>query len=169
MTKKETPQVETKPEISEAVLEMAKAIEAELTLDNKTGIVAAGEGIYEKTLPENLTIDTVKAVSTHNANFVAAGSYAVGSMAVAAMAKHKNLERVSSEIKMAGKDVLNVAVERSKDFVNHLKRDEKGEPEKSIRFGVVTTGYEVRAGKNAGELKKVRSAIADMAMAKLSK
>lgn len=155
--------------VSENVLTMAKAIEKQLKLDTKTGIVESEDGIYEKMLPEELSIETVKAVGTHNANFIAAGSYAVGNIAVQAMAKHKSLDRVSGEIKMAGRDVMSVNVDREKPFTNHLKRDADGNPETGVKVGVVTTSYDVRAGRNSGELKKVRSAIADMAMAKLSK
>jgi hypothetical protein len=161
---KDTKTNETEIKLKDEVLQMAEKIEKGLKLDNKTGIASSEDNLYESLLPEDLTIETVKAVSAHNSNFIAAGTYAFGNVAINAMAKHKDLEKASAEIKMAGRDVLNLNIDRSKNYTDHLHGS--GE---TTKYGVVTASYDVRAGKNSGELKKARAAIADLAMEKLGK
>jgi hypothetical protein len=160
-----TDKVEKKDhKISEVVLEMAKKIEEASSVDKNTGIVQTEDNVYEKLLPEDLTIETVNAVTNHNANFIAAGSYAIGNMAVAAMSKKKDLDQVTGLVKMGGSDTLNVNVERRKEYTTKLK----GEPQTTVKFGVVTASYDVTGSHNSGQLKKVRTAIAEMAMEALS-
>lgn len=161
---KETKTPESEVQLKAEVLAMAEKIEKGLKLDHKTGIAAADDNLYESLLPEGLTVETVKAVGTHNSNFIAAGTYAFGSVAVQAMSKHKDLEKASGEIKMAGRDVLNLHIDRSKTYTDHLHGS--GD---TVKFGVVTASYDIRAGKNSGELKKARTLVAELAMAKLSK
>jgi hypothetical protein len=163
MTDKTKPQ-ESEVQLKAEVLAMVDKIESGIKLDHKTGIATADENLYESLLPEGLSPETVKAVSTHNSNFIAAGTYAFGNVAVKAMAKHKDLEKASAEIKMAGRDVLNLNIDRSKTYTDHLHGS--GE---TVKYGVVSASYDVRAGKNSGELKKARTLVAEFAMQKLAK
>lgn len=161
---KEVKTQESEVQLKEEVLQMATRIETGLKLDAKTGIASAEDNLYELLLPETLTLETVKAVGAHNSNFIAAGTYAFGNVAIKAMAKHKDLEKASAEIKMAGRDVLNLNIDRSKTYTDHLHGS--GD---TVKYGVVSASYDVRAGKNSGELKKARTLVAELAMQKLAK
>lgn len=150
--------IQLKPEVTA----LAEKLKAGITLDSTTGIGSAKEDLYDSNLPETLTPAIVKEVSDFNTTFVAAGAFAFGSLAVEAMAGNKNLERATVEIGMGGKDNLNLSIDRSKTFNNHLAGG--GE---TVKFGIVTPGYEVVAGKNAGQLKKARLLVGELAAAAL--
>lgn len=152
---------ETKPALSkvnEEVLEMAAKLEAGMTLDNKTG-EGTEDGLYESTLPAHLSVETVKAVADHNTTFIAAGSYAFGKLAVEAMKANPELAHANLEIKMIGRDTVGYNVDRTKEFTNHL-----GDGTTTTKHAVVTTSYDVRAGKNGGQLKAARQAIGELGM-----
>jgi hypothetical protein len=87
--------------ISVEVGTMAKVIENYIEINNKTGVGVEKESVFEKTLPSNLPIETVKAVNDHNSNFIAAGAYAFGQMAIKAMSKNASLEEADLKLKMA--------------------------------------------------------------------
>lgn len=154
MSKTETKAASVKDE----VLEMAAKIEAGITMDAKTG-EGKEDGLYETTLPEHLTMETIKAVSDHNTTFIAAGAYAFGKLAIDAMKDNKDLPSANLEVKMGGRDTVSYNVDRSKEFSNHL-----GDGVATIKHAVVTTSYDVRAGKNGGQLKAARQAIGEMGM-----
>lgn len=153
---------EKQAQLKEDVLELATKIEAGLTMDKKSGVATASEDLYEQNLPEDLTMEEVKKVSDYNTTFVAAGTYAFGKLSVDAMSGNKGLEKTTGEIKMGVKDTLSFSMDRRKEYVNHLTGGDK-----TVKFGVVTSAYEVRAGKNAGQLKVARTMIAELAADKL--
>lgn len=147
--------ISLKPE----VVDLASKIKAGIKLDGKTGIGAEEGNLYEANLPESITPEIVKTISDFNSTFVAAGAFAFGELAVDAMKGNKDLERASVDIAMGGKDTLSLNVDRRKTFPNHLGGG--GETEK---FGIVSASYEVIAGKNAGQLKKARTLIGEIAL-----
>lgn len=159
---KSTTSANTELVLKDSVIELAKKIEAGLTIDKKTGVGNAEDGLYKANLPEGLDMNTVKLVSNYNADFVAAGAFAFGKMAVDTMAKDKSLTKCTAEIKMAGRDSVTHNVDRRREYTNHL-----GNGEKTEKFGVVTSIYEVKAGKNSGALKTARALVAEMAFKKL--
>ena len=153
--------------LSDDVAGLSKKIQTELIYDKETKIVSEKEkagSCYEENLPEGITPAVVKALSDYNSTYVAAGVHAFGTIAVAAMAKDKSLDRVSGEIKMGHRDVLSATIDRQRQYANHL-----GGGEQIVKHGVVTPDYEVRAGKNAGQLKIARQLIAELAAEKLVK
>lgn len=157
--------LETTIVLKDETLALAAKLEEGFAIDKKTGVITETSDLYEINLPEALTMQAVKEVSDYNATFVAAGTVAFGRMAVDAMKGHKDLQAITGEFKMGVKDKLSMNIERSKEYTNHLS----GNGEKTIKFGVTTTTYEVRAGKNAGQLKAARAMISEMATSKLKK
>ena len=154
------------PQLKEHVLAMAEKIEKGLVIDKKTGVGTESTNLYETCLPEGLDMDQVKRVSEYNTDFVAAGTYAFGKIAVAAMKSSKGLDKATAEIPMGVKDTLSISVERTKEYTAQLG-EKKGET--IIKHGVTTTAYDVRAGKNGGQLKIARQMISELAMAQLTK
>lgn len=153
------------PAVNEKVIEMAKLIEMGLTMDNSTGVCTAGDDLFEKTLPEDLSIDTVRQVSKHNSTFVAAATQAFGNLSIAAMAGNKKLEETTVTIPMVAKDTLSVSMKRSKTWTNHLTPG----AEPVVKFGVVSQDYAVTGGKNSGQLKAVKQALYEAAAEQLGK
>lgn len=148
--------------LKDEIIELSKKFTDGITLDAKTGVGAEAGEIYNSNLPDGVTPETVKTISKYNADFIAAGAYAFGTMSVAAMAKQKDLEKASVEVKMGHRDAVTFTVDRKKEYTNHLAGGEK-----SVKHGVITASYEVRAGKNSGSLKTARELVSDLAMKKL--
>lgn len=138
-------------EVKQAVVELADKMRPFIGAVTE-GKVEVDGSMYEKTLPESLTMEVIKQVSDHNTNFVAAGTRIIRTAAIEAMANDKSLNEVSSTIKMGANDKLNINVERTKSYANHLQGGVE-----TTKYAVTTVGYEVQSGKNGGQLKVVRT------------
>lgn len=147
----------TTPALNEHVMALAASIEKGLTVD-KTGVGTETGNAWKDNIPNDLTEELLKKASNYNADFVAAGGYAFGKLAVEAMAGNKTMERATLELKMQGRDKVSFNIERVKKFPNHL-----GDGAEIVKHGYLTSTYEVHAGKNSGQLKLARTAIADLA------
>ena len=155
---------EVKKGVAAVVLDLSKKIITELSVQ-KDGTTNVADGLYVKTLPEGLTEDTVKAVSKHNGNFIAATAHAIGHLALDAMSKDKKLETVSAHVPTIGHDYVDVAVHRQKSFVNP---QDTANP--IVKNGVLDVKYHVQSGvAKAGQLKHVRAALAEEAAKALKK
>lgn len=147
------------------VAALSTKISEGIKIDAKAATATAGESLYKDNLPEGLTMETVKSVSDYNTTFVAAGAHAFGEAAVAAMKGSKNLDRISVDIPMGVKDHVSYTVDRIKEVANRFGTGDAT----IIKHGVVTTSYEVRAGKNSGQLKAARQLIGELAASALAK
>ena len=149
---------EDKKDLKPGVKTLAAALVSGITVKND-GTTEVQKDLYTKNLPEGLTEETVKSVSDYNNTFVAAGAYAVGELAVAAMAKHKTVDSVSAEIHMTGRDHINYTVHRQKEYPNPAGGD------KIVKKGVVDASLHIQGGvTKSGQLKVSRELIAEMAM-----
>lgn len=153
-----------KPAVHEDILELSGRMAKGIKVDSKAATAVAAEDMYKDNLPTGVTMEVVKAVSEYNTNFVAAGAHAFGQAAVDAMKANKKMDRISVDIPMGMKDQVSYTVDRLKEIPNRF-----GNGETIVKHGVVTTSYEVRAGKNGGQLKAVRNMISEMAATALSK
>lgn len=140
------------------VQEMATKIKEVLVLEGSSISEKEDSNIYEDTLPEGLDLETVAAVNDHNTTFIAGSALAIGEMAVEALSNNTDTDRIEGKVKMASADSIKINVDRSKEFTNHLT-----DGKKSTKYGVVSSNYEVRAGKNSGQLKAARLAISELA------
>ncbi len=155
---------------NERVVTMAKTIKENMEFDTTSGIGSEKEGakLYEKCLPDDLSIETINKVTDHNANFIAAGSLAFGEMVVDHMKKDKKMDSASATIKMSGGNKVEYSVDRQKQYVNRIP----GSPnngETINKYGVVTTHYTVKGGHNSGALKEARKTIEEYAAEALGK
>lgn len=148
------------------ILELATAIQTGVEINKETGLGSEKEpnSIFAANLPEGLTVEIDQQLSEYKTDLGAAAVYASGQLAIDAMKANKALERVTVEIGMGGKDSFTTNVDRQKAFNNHLTGS--GEV---IKYGVISTGYETIAGKNAGQLKKAKVAIGELALETLAK
>jgi len=146
---------QTEIKLKQDIVDLSKLIAGEIKI-NKDGIVEVPEDLFEKTLPENISLNQVRDVQRHCGNVLAASLHALSEPAIDAFKKDKKLESVSMSYKV-GDDVQSHVIERSRMT---------GAPggEKTARFGYSVSKHDVRAsGSNRGELKKVRQLISNMA------
>ena len=149
--------------VSDGVVSLAKLLKDKIKVDKDTGVGEADEGIYKDTLPEGLTMKTVEQVKRHDRDFIAAGAQVFGELAVEAMAKNKKLETAELSIGMTKMDSVGYHMDRHRQYQNHLS----GDGATVDKYGILTTTYEVKGGKNAGDLKKVRLGLQELAAKKL--
>jgi hypothetical protein len=156
----------TESKIKERTLALAEKIADSIKIDKTTGVGLSEGKVYEDNLPEGITIDTVKNINSYDADFVAAGTLAFGKLSIDAMKTSKKLEHTNIEIAM-GNNVTSVGFDRTRVYTNSLGKE--GEPDKITKYGVATTTFEVRAGKNSGDLKHARRELNALAQAAFGK
>lgn len=121
------------------------------------------EKAYLGTLPEELH-EPLKAIHDHRSVFFAASTNALGTTAVDHMVKHKNVELITAEFPMFGKDTFNVGVKRREEFPD-LKDKEKT----IVKYGAVTTKYSAYdSTTKVGQVKVVKHELAEAALKKLA-
>ena len=150
--------------VSEGVLDLAAKLKGKIKVDQATGVGEAEDTIYKDLLPEGLTLKTVEQVKRHDRDFIAASAQVFGELAIEAMTKNKKLEEAQVSIGMTKMDNVSYHMDRHRQYPGHLTGD--GKP--VDKYGILTTTYEIKGGKNAGDLKKVRVELQDMAAKKLA-
>lgn len=149
-------------EIKPHITALAKDLKAGMKLGDG-GVISADKDLYENTLPEDLTMDTVKKVYGHTEDVVAAMTLATGELGEAAMKKNKKLDSVSSELKIGKHAEINVGYLRSQEQTIRNMQNPKEPPKKVTKHGVTTARVKTFGQKNRGELKKVRAHLAERA------
>lgn len=149
-----------KPSLKEETLKISKEIKANLTVDASGECSGDSQSVYEAHLPDGITMDTVKSVSSYNTTFCAAGTHAVGELAIEAMKKDKKLESVTAKLPFGSRDSLNLTFHRSREGVQNFGAD-KG---KSVtQYGSSVVRVRTRAGNNSGQMAAARKLISDLA------
>ena len=142
--------------LNKETLALAEAIRTDLSIDAQ-GTGTSKIDLYNTHLPEDLTPQIVTRVSDYNSTFTAAGTYAFGQVSAEAMRADPNLTKTGIDIPM-GNDTLKIGVERERSWKNPTAPDGP----RVVKHAVVSTAYEVRAGRNAGQLKAAREAISEL-------
>ena len=151
-----TTELKTKPAKIEDLTDLISRIQKSMEI-NKEGVVTVPADIYEQTLPESITPELVKHIQTHNADFMAASTAALGEIARVAMRKDKALERCSAAFKI-GKDSFETTIQRSAE----VKAGTGADSGTKTVYGFVTAKYKCNAGSTKrGSLKAVRAKIQD--------
>lgn len=149
-------------EIKPQITELAGKLKSGLTLGDG-GVITADKDLYEKTLPDDLDMTTVKKVYGHTEDVVAALTQATGEIGEEAMKKDKKLESVSSELKIGRHAEINVGYLRHQDQKIRDLQNPQNPPKEVRKFGVTTARVKTFGQKNRGELKKVRTHLAERA------
>ncbi len=121
MNKEDTKQQE-KRELKPEVLRIAGVLKDELKLDTSTGeFNQVGEdSLYEKCLPENLSIKTVKEVHGHDRAFTAAVAKVVGDASLQAFIDNKDLKETTAKVPTDGRSSLTIKVNRKKEYLDRI-------------------------------------------------
>jgi len=161
---------EKKLSLKDEVLALAKEIRCKVELDTDTGVVSGDTtSVYNEHLPDGLTPSLVKSLSEYNTTYVAAGTYAVGEMAVEAFQKNSKIDRVVSELHLGYKDSFEVAFDRRTETKNNLQKDADGNPVTITKYGACKFSLNVNSANNVGQLKIARSLVSQMAAEALGK
>ncbi|MNN71096.1 hypothetical protein D3C81_1869980 [compost metagenome] len=129
------------------------------------------DGLFERTLPESLTPETVKTYQNHVGDLVAATALALGEVGIDAFKADEKLEQLSVEFG-CGSDSLAGTIQRSKDYPagGIPKEGETRDPNAVVtKYGIISMKYGVNAHANKGSLKKVRDSINERAREALAK
>ena len=168
MTEKSKDQATAESKVSDSVKKLADAIVAGTTLDTATGVVSENGDLFVDHLPEGVTTKQVADVDAYRTEFVAAGVRALGQIAVPAMAKDKNLNACTIELKAGGRDKFSARTDRVKKFVT--PGASAGAGETFTRLGATTASYTAGAGQKtskSSQLNLAMKAITEAATAAL--
>lgn len=147
-------------EIKANVVTLAEKLEKGMTL-GEGGNITVEKDLYEKTLPENLSLDMVKQVYGHTEDLIAAQTLATGRIGEEAMKKDKKLESVSSELPLDKFGKISVGYLRSQEQTIRNLQNPSEPPKKVIKYGVTSQRVTTFGQKNKGQVKKVREELAE--------
>ena len=146
---------ETKP-IKPEVLDYSGKVKKVLTIDNQAGIVSGDlQKVYDDNLPEGVTPSIVKSITEYDGTVVSGTVHAVGELAIAAMAKHNNLNKVTGDFTFGHRASLSIGVDRRKEVVNNFSPDR----EVIVKHGAVSAEVQYRAGRGGAQMTAVKQAI----------
>ena len=147
-------------EIKQEVLDLAKEIQADLTLDGT--IVKPAEGLYAKLIaPTGVTIEQLEAVNARETDIIAASAYAVGQLAIPAMKKDEALTKVTFELPTTGKDTINVSFDRSRQVRAGAPGDK--DAEMKTKYGNTTVTVDKYAVGPRNPLAAVKALLSEEA------
>jgi hypothetical protein len=148
------------PEVREKAEELKKEIPP---ASIKAGSVTVDKATYVRLMPANVTEEMVENVQAYNSLLVAAGSLAIGELAIPAMKKDKALDRITLTIPMTGKDYIGVAFDRSRQVPS---RDAENNPNGTkTKFGSTSVEIAMYGTKSRGQLLIVKNELAELAKA----
>lgn len=152
-------------EIPDKIIELSKQIEDSLKND-KNNIIERNPGeIYEKTLPDGITIDVVDQIQNHNADFVAAGVLSFHNIAMRQMTEDKECTEMSGKIKMGYKSNVQIDIEREHPWKDHLHGGED-----KVSYGATTVKLVTHGDKKTTQpLKTVMDEISRISLEQLGK
>lgn len=151
-----------KAETKDQINSLATVLGEQMVIKDGAATIAADA--YVKSLPEGITIDTVKAVQEHNSVFFPAVTKAFGHKAIAAMKKDKKLESLDLSVPMVGDDKFDVTFKKSYDFTNTQTK------ETSTAYGGLSASLTVQAARhNRGAMGSIKQELKEAALAAFGK
>jgi hypothetical protein len=144
-------------EIKSDILELSKTLKGKIKI-GENGVATVEEGTYVSLLPEGVTEDSARKLQNLHSELAAAATLATGELAIPYLKKNKDVASVNLSIPMIGKDSLDVNIKREKVVTNPQSK------EQSTVYGAVTAGFSVYSTRPRGEMLKVKSHLAELAM-----
>lgn len=143
--------------VNQVVRKIADSMKERMDI-GEGGLNTVPKEVYVEHLPEGVDMNTVESVMGHNERMTAALTLANGEYALDAMKKDKSLQKVSTTMKYGKFGEATSSLERSAEG-----RKSVADPTIITRYGVTSTKVKTTAGKNRGDLKKVRESLAQQA------
>ena len=154
------------PDLHEKTTAHSDAFAKELTVDVKAKRIEIASDIYERLLPEDLTIAQCRAVHDYEAHLVAGFVDAVATKALESASKHKTLDVVTASLPMAGRNRMDVTWTREVERNAGLPKEGEPTVKKTVYGTIVPKAIVTGFDGSIGELNKVgkRQKAAAMAM-----
>lgn len=147
-------------EVKEDVRALAKTLKGKISI-GENGVASIDKDTYVTLLPETVSEPAVRALQGFHSELAAAATLATGELAIPYLKKNKDVGSVNLSIPMIGKDTLDVSIKREKVVTNPASG------EKTTTYGAATTGFSVYSTRPRGEMAKVKSHLAELAMKSL--
>lgn len=124
---------------------LTDAIKANLEVNNTIIKEKVPHQVYDANLPEGLTPDLVKSLSTYNGNYATAGRVAIAETAADVFLAHKDVNKVEGSIGyFAHGDSMNVTVDRSKEYRAGIPKEGE-EVAMMTKHLVITDSFDVKS------------------------
>lgn len=132
------------------VTALAAKLAKEFKID-EAGNINLGKDVFATTLPEGLTIETVRKVQDHRQQVASAAAIALMEVGAADLKKHKERDTVSLQFPFE-KDRLEMTFDRTREYPG------RGEgAEKIVKHGVLTPSFIANGAVGSrGSLKKIK-------------
>ena len=127
------------------------------------GTVTSTGDVFNDNLPEGITPKTVEELAHYTGEFIAAGTEAIGAVAIKALSKDKKLDKVTGEFGIGALGNVAVNVERSREGVK------PGTTEKTVTYGANRVITSFQPGDKVGALSAAQSEIKKLAKEALAK
>lgn len=148
--------------ITQPTLDLADKLAKDVKIDAKTGEATVEPGLYTKHLPEGVTAESIEAAEDYKTTFTAAATIAVGEAGAKAFKANKDLERIDTRIDGHAGIGFDFSQQRHEEFEFRGNKTEK--------FGGINVKIShTAANKGAGDLKKARARVSELAQELLSK
>lgn len=144
-------------ELKKDTVELADKIKEGIKIDPKTGVGTITPDIYEKLLPEGISIKQIEAINAHNTHFAASATLAFGEASIPVLKKNKELPKTNLEIPLVGKDHIGLVFNRSQQV------RAPGSSEETTVYGTVRPQFNFYGTKSRGEMAKVKSILNEKA------
>ena len=145
------------------VMELSGKLSTDISSTN--GVSSIVKTAYIKNLPETLTAEHAEQLQKYNNAFFPAATHAFGEHAIKEMKNNGDLNQMTLEIPMVGKDHYDITINRSRTF-----RNPQDESTPVVKWGYVQDQLVTHALKNGkGEMSAVRDRLAEMALENLCK
>lgn len=147
-------------EIKADVTDLAKVLKGKIKIGDN-GHATIEDGTYVSLLPEGIDEAAVKKLQGFHSTLAAATTLATGELAVPYLKKNKDVNVVELSLPMVGKDTLDVTIKREKAGINPSTK------EATLTYGAASTGFSVYSTRSRGEMAKVKSHLAELALKSL--
>jgi hypothetical protein len=147
-----------KAETKKTIDTLAETLKPQIEIKDGAATIAADA--YVKSLPEGVTMEVVKSIQDHNANFFPAATKAFGEKAIDAMKENSSLSQLDLSVPMVGDDTLDVTFKQSYE---HMDMKTK---EMTTSYGGVSASLTVQAARhNRGPMKNIKDDLKSAALA----
>lgn len=144
----------TEHKYSDAVKTLAEIYKPGISFA-KDGTPTIADGLIESNLPEDVTMAQIKRGQKVRSEIVSALSLAMWEKGKGVLTENPELPRIEASFKF-GNDKIDLGLERQREFND-------GSGGKVVKYGHLSVGYTATGATNAGDFKKVRTAISDEA------
>lgn len=143
------------PALHDTTQSLVEKLNDMASIDPKSGKITFVADAYERLLPADIPLSTVKALKQHDSHVYAAAFEVVGNLARQTAHKHQALTGADATLPLVGKDRFDISWNRSREVNAGIPKD--GQPaEKKTVYGTMTGKLVVTsADASVGELNKV--------------